>query len=106
MTIVARQVVYRDRGLAISDHAVERVRLRAPGCAHLDNERIRTMIADAARRGPREAHYVPGQWRAIGQFLGVELYVVVGRDKTGWGRSGEAVATVLTPEQVAARERE
>ena len=34
-----------------------------------------------------------------------DAYVVLGRDRTGWGRSGRAVVTVLTPGMVEESER-
>lgn len=103
---MTRPPTYRNRRLAISDHAVKRLRQRAPFCAALDDERVRLMIADAVARGVLEDHYLPGQRRVRGAFLGTDLYVIIGRDETGWGRGGRAVVTVLTEWQVRESEEE
>lgn len=102
--MTARPVTYRDRRLAISNHAIDRLRQRAPSCAHLDTERLRLMVSEAVRYGQREDHYIDGQWRVRGSFLGHELFVIASVDRTGWGRAGWAVVTLLTPQQVAERE--
>ena len=98
---------HTDRRLAIAHHVVDRVRQRA-GATFLDAEHIRNIIAEAYRRAVRagcvETHYYPGQQRVPFAVLGCALYAVVAKDKTGWGRGGVAVVTVLTPEQVRARE--
>lgn len=102
--MTVKPVSYRDRRLAISDHAVRRVRERAPSCAALDDERLRLLIAESVASGVSEDHYVAGQRRVRGSFLGADLYVIIGADRTGWGRCGEAVVTVLTEGHVRKRE--
>ena len=102
-----RTVRHGDRRLAVSNHAVERMRERA-GAGFLDDERIRLLIASACRaavaEGGVEPHYVPGQERVRVTVLGCDVYAVLGADRTGWGRGAgrRAVATILTPEQVTA----
>lgn len=101
-------VRHADRRLAVSQHAVDRVRERA-NVHFLDDERVRLLVAeaclDALDEGTSEAHYVRGQERVLVAVLGCELYAVLGEDTTGWGRgpARRAVVTVLTPAQVAAR---
>ena len=95
---------YNDRALAVTPHAVARFRERA-SAGFLDNEWIRRIIARAVARGVAEPHYVPGQARVRLTVAGSsDVYAIVGRDETGWSDSGVAVVTVLTAEQVEARE--
>ena len=89
-------------------------RPRLHGDRGLDWPAVRAGERDGLRRlaqravgdhaGRVEAHYYPGQQRVPFAVLGCALYAVVAKDKTGWGRGGVAVVTVLTPEQVRARE--
>lgn len=107
MTRRAPTVRHRDRRIAVSQHAVERMRERA-GAQFLDDERIRLLIAEACvaalATDQTEPHYIPGQVRVRVQVLGCAVFAVLGVDLTGWGRgsSRRAVVTVLTSEQIEA----
>jgi hypothetical protein len=99
-------VRHRQRLLAVSDHAVDRLRERADA-NYLDAAQVRRLLAEEVARGVPERHYVTGQERVRLTLLGVEVWAVIGVDKTGWSRrhhgSGRAVVTVLTLEQVENR---
>src|SRR5574341_1165113 len=99
---------YRDRRLAVTPHAVERLRERT-GAAHLADDECRWIIAEAAlpaiEAGREEPHYVPGQSRVRVNLWGLDVFAVIGRDNTGWSRDGLAVVTILTPEQIKQSER-
>lgn len=95
-------MMYRDRRLAITPHAVNRLRERA-GVAYLDEDLCRRVIAQAVAdaAGDEEAHPVRrGQTRVRVRVLGVDVFAIIGRDRTGWSTSGRAVVTVLTPSQI------
>jgi hypothetical protein len=94
---------YTDRSLAISDHAVARFRERT-GAHHLERDACRHLIGQAVRaaRSREYPHYVVGQTVVRVTILGVEVFAVIGQDLTGWSRSGRAVITVLTEEQLDA----
>lgn len=101
---------YDDRSLAITEHAVERYRERA-GLLHLGAEECRLALARALRDeidagAAVEPHWIAGQSRVRIHVLGVPLVVIVGRDVTGWSRSGHAVVTVLTADQLEQSMRE
>jgi hypothetical protein len=99
---------YRDRRLAVTPHAVDRLRERT-GATHLDDDACRWIIADAAlpaiEAGTEESHYVLGQSRVRVDLFGLDVYAVIGRDDTGWSTDGLAVVTILTPAQVRESER-
>jgi hypothetical protein len=95
---------YSDRSLAVTPHAVERLRERARDYASSDDvvrELIARPVQRAFREGAVERHTHEGQFRVPFQTLGTELVAIVGPDETGWSTSGRAVLTVLTPAQVA-----
>lgn len=89
--------------IAISDHAVQRLRERT-GAEHMPSESLREALREMIQlqRRYEEQHYAPGQTRILVDFFGVTVYAVMGEDETGWTRGGRAVVTILTPEQVHA----
>jgi hypothetical protein len=96
---MAQSKPYEDRSLAITDHAVARLRERT-GAQHLIADACRHLIRDAVRAGREHPHYVLGQTVVRVNVMGVEVYAVLGADATGWSASGRAVVTVLTVEQL------
>ncbi len=92
---------YDDRSLAVTDHAVERFRERT-GAVHMEADDCRRVIAKAVKKGTAFPHYVLGQNAVRVDLLGTEVFAIVGQDLTGWSKSGRAVITVLTQEQLEA----
>lgn len=93
---------YDNRSLAVTDHAVERFRERT-GAQHMEADECRRIIAKAVKAGSAPMpHYILGQTSVRVTMMGVEVFAIIGQDKTGWSRTGRAVITVLTRAQLEA----
>ncbi len=93
--------------ICIPDHAVDRLRERGAWLSASTaqaREVIEAHVKAGVRRKQVEKHWREGQVRVPICVLGVELYAILTRDRTGFARSGWAVITLLEPRYVRRRE--